>query len=268
LALPGGFQFLQVFENRNKPGGNVADTLIFNDIIVHLGLEELPLKGRAFTWSNMQQTPLLEQLDWFFTSVNWTHSFPNTLVLPLAKITSDHIPYKVSIGTSIPKSNIFRFENFWPNHPGFMEAVQSGWIKLVRNSKDAASVLAGKLKNVRYTMKNWSKGISKLSLLISNCNTIIMFLDFVEDSRTFYTHEWNFRIFIKEHLATLLRFKNEYWKKRYTVKRIKFGDECTKFFHAMATNSFRKNTISQLVDDNGLLFSDHESKATLLWTSY
>jgi hypothetical protein len=84
----GDFNFYRSLENRNKPGGNVADTLMFNDIIGHLGLEELPLKGRAFTWSNMQQNPLLEQLDWFFTSVNWTHSFPNTLVLPLAKITS------------------------------------------------------------------------------------------------------------------------------------------------------------------------------------
>jgi hypothetical protein len=27
---------------------------------------ELPLKGRAYTWSNMQENPLLEQLDWFF----------------------------------------------------------------------------------------------------------------------------------------------------------------------------------------------------------
>jgi hypothetical protein len=36
----------------------------------------------------------------------------------------------------------------------------------------------------------------------------------------------------------------------------------------MATNSFRRNTISQLVDDNGLLFLDHESKENLLWTSY
>ena len=88
------------------------DTLIFNDVIGHLGLVELPLKGRAYTWSSMQQDPLLKQLDWFFTSVNWTLPFQNTLVLPLARITSDHIPCKVVIGTSIPKINIFRFENF------------------------------------------------------------------------------------------------------------------------------------------------------------
>jgi hypothetical protein len=39
-------------------------------------LVELPLKGWAFTWNNMQQNPLLEQLDWFFTSVNWIMTFP------------------------------------------------------------------------------------------------------------------------------------------------------------------------------------------------
>ena len=112
----GDFNFYRSLEDRNKPRSNIQDTLIFNDLIGHLGLVELPLKGRAFTWSNMQQDPRLEQLDWFFTSVNWTLDYPNTVVLPLAKITSDHIPCKINIGTSIPKSNIFRFDNFWPEH--------------------------------------------------------------------------------------------------------------------------------------------------------
>lgn len=30
----------------------------------------------------MQTNPLLEQLDWFSTSVNWTLDFPNTMVTP------------------------------------------------------------------------------------------------------------------------------------------------------------------------------------------
>ena len=116
----GDFNFYRSLENRNRPGGNLADTLIFNDAIGHLGLIELPLKGRAYTWSNMQTNPLLEQLDWFFTSPNWTLAFPNTEVLPLAKITSDHIPCRISISTKIPKSNVFRFENFWAEHDDFL----------------------------------------------------------------------------------------------------------------------------------------------------
>lgn len=49
----GDFNFYRSLQNRNKLGGCLADTLIFNDAIGHLGLIELQLKGRAFTWSNM-----------------------------------------------------------------------------------------------------------------------------------------------------------------------------------------------------------------------
>lgn len=85
--LIGDFNFYRSLENRNRSGGNFQDTQIFNDVIDHLGLVELPLKGRPFTQSNMQNEPLLEQLDWFFTSVNQTADFPNTMVTPLARPT-------------------------------------------------------------------------------------------------------------------------------------------------------------------------------------
>jgi endonuclease/exonuclease/phosphatase family metal-dependent hydrolase len=80
---------------------------LFNGIIGHLNLLKLPLKGHAYTWSNMQQTPLLEQLDWFFTSSNWIVDFPNSLVLPLPRSGSDHVPCVVHIDTDIPKAQIF-----------------------------------------------------------------------------------------------------------------------------------------------------------------
>ena len=94
-----------------RDGGNMNDITIFNEIISNLGLLEIPLKGSNLTWSNMQSLPL-EQIDWVFTTPNWTCDFPNTLLLPMARLTSDHIPCKIQIGTSIPKAQIFRFENF------------------------------------------------------------------------------------------------------------------------------------------------------------
>jgi hypothetical protein len=45
----GDFNFYRNTENRNRPGGNFSDTLVFNNIINHLGLVELPLKGRRYT---------------------------------------------------------------------------------------------------------------------------------------------------------------------------------------------------------------------------
>ena len=125
--LLGDFNFIRSLDNRNRPGGDVNDIFLFNEIIGHLGLLELPLKGRAYTWSNMQEQPLLEQLDWFFTTADWISAYPNTLVFPLAKTSSDHVPCVVSIDTTIPKSKIFRFENFWVEMPGFFDCVRTSW---------------------------------------------------------------------------------------------------------------------------------------------
>lgn len=86
----------------------------FNETINKIDWIELPLKGRKYTWSNMQQSPLMEKLD-----VN----FPNSEAFPLAKTTSDYIPYVIKIGTKIPKCHIFRFQNSWMTKPGFDQVV-------------------------------------------------------------------------------------------------------------------------------------------------
>jgi exonuclease III len=66
--IMGDFNFIRNPTGRNKQGGNINEMLMFNDAISKLGLVELPLKGRKYTWSNMQRDPLLEKLDWVFTS--------------------------------------------------------------------------------------------------------------------------------------------------------------------------------------------------------
>jgi hypothetical protein len=164
--LVGDFNFYRSLEDRNRPGGNIQDTFIFNDAIGQLGLIELPLKGRAYTWSNMQQDPLLEQLDWFFTSVNWTTTYPNTSVHPMSKPISDHIPCKIMIGSHIPKSRIFRFENFWSDLPGFTDTFKQSCLFPGQVRNNSAATLSLKLKNLRHSLKNWSRSLSKLNSLV------------------------------------------------------------------------------------------------------
>jgi hypothetical protein len=100
----------------------------------------------------MQSDPLLVQLDWCFTSANWTAYFPNTMLIPLAKTTSDHIPCVAQIGTSVPKARIFRFENYWVDHPGFLNVVSNAWSNHVPAASSTARVVA-KFKNLRYNLK-------------------------------------------------------------------------------------------------------------------
>lgn len=208
--LIGDFNFYRSAKNRNMPRGNFNDSLVFNNIISQLGLIELPIKGRSYTWSDMQSSPLLEQVDWFFTSVAWTNQYPHTMVLPLARITSDHLPCKIQIGTNIPKANIFRFENYWFSHPGCIDQISHAWLSPTR-STNSAQVISAKFKLLRRVLKIWAKKFSNLSKLISNCNITIAFLDKLEELRNLFPQEFSFRVALKTHIRNLLSMQT-YWK--------------------------------------------------------
>lgn len=118
--IVGDFNLIRKMEDRNRPGGNLTEMNLFNEAIDSLGVVEIPLHGRHFTWTNKQQPPLLERLDWFFSSIAWTLKYSHTLVKSLGMETSDHWPCFIEIKTSIPKGRIFRFENYWMQHIDFL----------------------------------------------------------------------------------------------------------------------------------------------------
>jgi endonuclease/exonuclease/phosphatase family metal-dependent hydrolase len=99
----GDFNLIRKLEDRNKPRGNMREMLDFNAAINRQGLEELRLNGARFTWTNKQQSPLLERLDWFFALTTWMTSFPGSMVSSLSRDTSDHTPYLISISTESHK---------------------------------------------------------------------------------------------------------------------------------------------------------------------
>jgi endonuclease/exonuclease/phosphatase family metal-dependent hydrolase len=91
----GDFNQIRAPEDRNRPKGDINNMMSFNIVIQAHDLEEIPLEGRSFTWSNMQDAPLIEKRDWIFTSAEWTVEFPNTMSFPLARLGSDHTPIHV-----------------------------------------------------------------------------------------------------------------------------------------------------------------------------
>ena len=193
-------------------GGDINDMFIFNEIIGHLGLLELPIKGRSYTWSNMQDNPLLEQLDWFFTSTNWISCYPVSQVLPLAKTTSNHIPCVVSIATSIPKVKLFRFKNYWVEQAGFLDCVRQNW-EQPSHKRHITAVIMDKFKRLRGALKHWNKNISKIKVLIQKCNRVIFILDCLEEFMRLTIPEANFRKIVKRHHEKLLHWQHLYWKK-------------------------------------------------------
>jgi endonuclease/exonuclease/phosphatase family metal-dependent hydrolase len=87
----GDFNIICSSDNRNKPRANIQRMLDFNNVISQLDLQETPLKGQAFMWSNMQHRPLLEKLDWCFVSQAWSTQLLGTSAQTLARDTSHHV---------------------------------------------------------------------------------------------------------------------------------------------------------------------------------
>ena len=211
--IVGDFNLYRSPDDRNRLGADFAETFLFNEAICSLGLIELPLKGRCYTWTNRQQPPLLERLDWFFTSASWTLSYPSTIAYSLINETSDHVPCIISISTSIPKHFLFHFENYWLEHDGFFPIVEHSWMQPT-NVSEAAKVITAKVKNLRMALRNWKRSMSNLKTNILNVKLILVFLCFVEDFRDLSIVEWNFKAILEAKLQTLLQHQRLYWKQR------------------------------------------------------
>jgi hypothetical protein len=207
----GDFNLIRSPENRNKEEGNLVEMLAFNNAISNLRLVELPLRGCKYTWTNKQSNPLLERLDWFFTSNSWTTLMPNTFSTGLVRDNSDHTPCMITASTSTPRPQVFRFENYWLNHEDFLPVLSHGW-NLPTQQMDSAKSLSAKFKNLRRVFRAWKANLPNLAAAIRGTKETIQLLDIMEEVRDLTLEEWNFRGILLSHLDTLLHQQRVYWK--------------------------------------------------------
>jgi exonuclease III len=263
----GDFNLMRSPSNRNRDGGNIQEMFMFNEAISALGLNEVEIVGRKYTWSNQQSPPLLEKIDWVFTNTAWINSFPNTSAKALNMQPSDHCPCVVSISTNIPKANIFRLENYWLQHPQFLNIIQHCWAANFQE-QDKAKRVTAKLKLVRQELRKWQKTLPSLIASINNIKSLILFLEVIEDFRDLSLHEWNFKTILNEKLLDLLDQQKAYWKQRGNINWATLGDASTSFFHASATIRHRKKYITQLVIQDDVIVTSHSDKQEAIWNEY
>ena len=151
-----------------------------------------------------------------------------------------------------------------------MDVVSHAWCKPLKHGKsdNAATSICQKFKNLRHALSQWSKKISRLKIDIANTKKALLEIDHIADRRILTRHESNFQSILKKHLLTLLQHQKDYWKKRCTIRWIKFGDENSKNFQAVATERFRKNFISSLKINEDTLVDDHAGKESILFEAF
>lgn len=148
----GDFNMIRYTHEKNNNNFRWSEAEAFNDYINDMCLIELPLLDRMFTWSNKRNTPTLERLDRVFINLAWDETLPGTILSSLTRSTSDHVPLKIDISTSIPKSRLFRFDNYWVQLAGFRDVASSAWNCRMGNSESAATLTA-KLKETHFALR-------------------------------------------------------------------------------------------------------------------
>ncbi|WVZ96479.1 hypothetical protein U9M48_042112, partial [Paspalum notatum var. saurae] len=220
-----------------------------NEAISNLNLIEVPLNGKRFTWTNKQFPPLLERLDWFFTSL-W--SLKPRITAPVSSASQP--AFLKGASSDLRTSD-------------FQKVVQESWVNSV-DVHDKAKLVTAKFKRLRQDLKSWKKSLPNLSEAILNTKQTLSLLEIVEEFRDLSLEEWNFRAILSEHLVQLLEQQRIYWKQRDTIKWVKLGDANTKIFHTNSSIKNRRNLISSLKLPNGDSVSSHDDKADLLWRSF
>lgn len=90
--------FNQVLSATEKAGGNPVNRrniLAMQQMVSTCSLIDLGFSGSPFTWSNMRvgTSCIKERLDMGLCNQQFLHRFPDTLVLHLPRVRSDHHPY-------------------------------------------------------------------------------------------------------------------------------------------------------------------------------
>ncbi|CAN6206060.1 unnamed protein product [Urochloa humidicola] len=188
-------------------------------------------------------------------------AFPTSTLTTLAKATSDHTPILLKISTSIPKPNLFRFENAWLKDREFLPSVLPAWH--TAPSLGATASLVRSLKAVRCASKSWARCKRVPPTLHLNCKFVIYMFDVLEESRPLSAGECRLRQACRDRLERLLRERAAYWKQRGKQRVVRKGDSNTGFFHAHASAHLRRNAISMLEVD-GVQVASHEAKTRVL----
>lgn len=141
---------------------------------------------------------------WMLESV-----FPNTSLRALDMAPFDHTPCILSIATDIPKSRIFRFENFWLLDNQFSNILAKCWSETTHHT-DCAKALTAKFKTLRKRLREWQASKTGLRTITANTRITLQFLEVLWDYRDLSIEEWNFKDLLKDHLVTLLEKQRLY----------------------------------------------------------
>jgi exonuclease III len=254
--------FNQTVNNSDISRQSRQQDVIFQQLVQTLGLIDLRLHGRQFTWSNEREMPTFARLDRFLISNSWSQLFPNCLQTALPINVSDHSLIACTCSTTFPLPNTFRFEIFWLKLPEFKDLVHASWDRttLVENPY----MLQQKMIKLRKSIRQWKKNrVGNLTYQKKVRKEMLIWLDQKSERRQLITLELLTKGLVRDRLQRIVQMEEHMWKQRAKRTWVKQGDKNTAFFHATASVQKRANWISTIKDDSQQ-YNAHNDKAASL----
>ncbi|CAL1406444.1 unnamed protein product [Linum trigynum] len=262
--LTGDFNAIRAAEEKSGPP--TANTLrrcrIFNDRINMAELIDLGFSGPLFTWTrgDQLQTYRASRIDRILCNLRWNEVYPNTSVMHLPRLQSDHSPLLTtasSPGAAPTTDRPFRFEAAWLTHTNFKDFVGSAW--------EGNAPLHSALASLAGSLREWN--INVFGHIKKKKNRLLARLKGLETRLAISFEQGLEKLHSKleADLDKVLEEEEILWFQRARDQWVKFGERNTAYFHQQANIRRRRNKIEALRDENDLWVNDPKYLALLVF---
>ncbi|KAH0990014.1 hypothetical protein GBA52_001497 [Prunus armeniaca] len=217
-------------------------------------LIDLSHVGQTFTWARVDDgvITIQERLDRALVNTNWMEVWPNSRVVHMPRVGSDHCPL---ILECVPPSNrarrLFKFELAWAENPECVEIVNRGWRE--GRGRSLAIKWRSSLNSCRRHLIAWSKSHFPNNKKV--INRLMGEIDLLQQVDPLNVEQEKKLI---TRLSEAWMREDSYWKQRSRILWLNDGDRNTKFFHTSTTIRRNRNRISRILGDDGTLYEKQE----------
>lgn len=217
----------------------------FKNFMQELHLLEIPSTSRCFTWFRGNSKSILDSL---LVNPEWIAAFPSLKVTLLPRGLLDHCPLLVHSNSHNWGPEIVSVSYCWLTDPNCLKIVKQAWLE----SENLPTI--NKLREVKGKLKEWNHNeFGNIDTNIKLLEDEIQNLDNMNNIRPLTTLELEERKNAQSNLWMWIKRKELYWAQNSRLTWLKDGDRNTKFFHAIASNKRRKNSINSIEIDGQVI---------------
>ena len=140
----------------------------------------------------------------------------------------------------------FRFKSMWLEHEDFEKFVEVKW-RSYNLSGTAMGVLTSKLRLLKKDLRVWNSSIfGNVHVAVDKANNILEDIQLKIANEGYSEDLYNQEIKAHSALAKALNYQAAFFKEKSHLKWLENGDRNSSFFHRIASNKKKANSISML----------------------